>query len=103
MSRKRRGKRRGTASARPPVFDARWQQVSCSSCGRTYTCTPEDDYFGLPGEGLPGSATSGVCFGCMLKAGGMDPQKTPVLVIDLDGKGTDPRDLSRRPAEDGAR
>jgi hypothetical protein len=83
------------------AFDARWQQVTCRACKRTYTCTPEDDYNGLPGEGVPQSATSGVCFACMLKAGGLDPETTPVRVIDLTGAGTDPRDLSRQPP-DGA-
>lgn len=79
------------------TLDARWQQVTCRTCKRTYTCTPEDDYNGLPGEGVPQSATSGVCFACMLKAGGLDPETTPVMVVDLTGTGTtDPRDLSHR-------
>jgi hypothetical protein len=81
-----------------PAFDAAWQQVTCRTCKRTYTCTPEDDYYGEPGGGRPGSATSGVCFGCMLKRGGMNPDATPVQVIDLTGMGTDPRDLSQGPA-----
>lgn len=82
-------------------FDARWQQVTCSDCKRTYTCTPEEDYFGLPGEDRPESTTSGVCFSCLLIRGGMDPETTTVRVIDLTGTGsTDPRDLSRR---DGGR
>lgn len=78
------------------TFDAAWQQVTCRDCGRTYICTPEDDYLGAPGEGLPKDATSGRCFGCALRAGGLDPETTPVLVVDLTGAGTDPRDLSRR-------
>ena len=76
-------------------FNAAWQQVTCRDCKRTYTCTPEDDYWGDPGV-LPDSATSGRCFACMLKAGGLDPEVTPVQVIDPTGAGTDPRDLSRR-------
>ena len=79
-------------------FSAAWQQVTCRDCKRTYTCTPEDDYYGLPGEGLPRDASSGVCFACQLRAGGLDPEVTPVRVIDLAGRGTDPRDLSRKPA-----
>jgi hypothetical protein len=59
------------------TFDAAWQQVTCRDCKRTYTCTPEADYFG--------------------DAGGMNPETTPVRVIDLTGAGTDPRDLSRKP------
>lgn len=74
-----------------------WQEVTCRECGRTYTCTPEDDYYGEPGRGGPESATSGVCFSCSLRRGGMDPEVTPVQVINLTGAGTDPRDLSRRP------
>jgi hypothetical protein len=80
------------------TFNAAWQQVTCRDCKRTYTCTPEADYFGGAGGGIPESATSGRCFACMLKAGGMNPETTPVQVIDLAGAGTDPRDLSRRPA-----
>ena len=80
------------------TFDARWQQVTCRDCKREYTCTPEEDYFGDADGSIPESATSGRCFACMLTAGGMDPEVTPVQVIDLAGAGTDPRDLSRKPA-----
>lgn len=69
-----------------------WQEVTCRTCKRTYTCTPEDDYYNAE------SAVSGVCFRCLLKAGGMNPDVTPVRVIDLTGAGSDPRDLSRKPA-----
>jgi hypothetical protein len=79
------------------TFDAAWQQVTCRDCKRTYTCTPESDYFGDAGGSRPESATSGRCFACMLTAGGMNPETTPVRVIDLTGAGTDPRDLSRKP------
>lgn len=82
------------------TFSAAWQQVTCCDCKRTYTCTPEDDYWGPPGE-PPQDATSGRCFACMLKAGGMNPETTPVRVIDVAGGSTDPRDLSRQP-EPGA-
>jgi hypothetical protein len=78
------------------AFDATWQQVTCRDCKREYTCTPEDDYFGDASGKRPDSPTSGRCFGCLLKAGGMDPETTPVRVIDLTGAGTDPRDLARR-------
>lgn len=77
------------------VFDARWQRVTCRDCKRTYTCTPEADYFGI-GKTRPASATDGLCFACLLTASGLDPEKTPVRVIDLTGAGSDPRDLSRR-------
>jgi hypothetical protein len=81
------------------TFDARWQEVTCRKCKRTYTCTPEDDYYGEPEGGRPESATSGRCFACMLTAGGMNPETTPVRVVNLTGAGSsDPRDLSQRPA-----
>lgn len=78
------------------AFDAAWQQVTCRDCQRTYTCCPEDDYFGGADGVRPDSPTSGRCFGCLLKAGGRDPETTPVIVIDVTGAGTDPRDLARR-------
>lgn len=68
-----------------------WQRVTCRACKREYTCTPEDDYYNAE------TATDGVCFSCLLAEGGLDPETTPVQVIDLTGAGTDPRDLSRRP------
>jgi hypothetical protein len=61
-------------------FDAARQQVTCRDCGRTYTCSPDDDYFGE--RGRPDSPTSGRCWDCMLTAGGLDPEKTRVEVID---------------------
>jgi hypothetical protein len=82
-------------------FSAAWQEVTCRTCQRTYTCTPEDDYYGPPGGGLPESATSGVCFGCSLARGGLNPETTPVRVINLNEDGSsDPRDLALK---DGAR
>jgi hypothetical protein len=68
------------------------QEVACRACGRTYTCTPEDDYYDAD------TPVSGVCLSCLLTEGGLDPDTTPVKVIDLTGKSTDPRDLSRNPA-----
>jgi hypothetical protein len=37
----------------------------------------------------------------MLIAGGMNPETTPVQVIDVTGDGADPRDLSRRGDDNG--
>lgn len=70
------------------AYDPRWQQVTCRDCGRTYTCTPEDDCYGAD------SATTGQCFACLLTAHGYDPETMPVMVITLDGSSADPRDLS---------
>lgn len=71
------------------AFSAAWQIVTCRACGRSWTCTPEDDYYNAE------NATSGVCHGCLLAESGLNPETTPVRVIDLTGAGTDPRDLSR--------
>jgi hypothetical protein len=72
------------------------QEVTCAECKRTYTCTPEDDYYNAD------STTTGLCFSCLLASGGMNPETTPVQVINLDGDGsTDPRDLALKPS-DGA-
>jgi len=73
------------------TFSAAWQTVTCRTCKRRYTCTPEDDYYNAD------SATTGVCHGCLLAASGLNPETTPVRVINLTGGGTDPRDLSRKP------
>jgi hypothetical protein len=44
-----------------------WQEVACRACGRTYTCTPEDDYYDAD------TPTSGVCLSCLLKEGARKP------------------------------
>jgi hypothetical protein len=82
------------------AFDARWQEVTCRCCKRTYTCTPEDDYYG-PGEDKAAGPQDGVCFKCLLVEGGYDPETTPVLAIDETGAELDPRRLALRP-QDGA-
>lgn len=64
-----------------------WKQVTCRACGREYTCTPEDDYYGY--EAGPGNGT---CFRCLLIEHGRDPDTTPVLVVDDTGREIDPRD-----------
>ena len=69
-----------------------WQRVTCRACKRSWTCTPEADYYNAE------SATDGLCFSCLLAKGGFDPETTPVQVIDLTGAGTGPRDLSRNTA-----
>ena len=66
-----------------------WKQVVCRDCGRGYVCTPEDDYYGFergPGEG--------VCFACLLRGQGLNPDATPLMVIDCDGSEIDPRDAT---------
>lgn len=68
-----------------------WQQVTCRACGRTYQCTPEDDYYDAGG-----SLTGGQCFACLLRANGLSPDTTPVLVINERGGEWDPRDLAVR-------
>jgi hypothetical protein len=67
-----------------------WQQVTCSHCGRTYQCTPQDDYYGWKTRN-PGPS-EGVCLACLLILSGRDPDKTPVMVLYADGSPADPRD-----------
>lgn len=78
------------------AFNLGWQHVTCRACGKSWTCTPEADYYNAE------SATSGLCLACLLAEGGMSPETTPVPVIDLTGTGTrtDPRDLSCRPGSE---
>lgn len=64
-----------------------YAEVKCRGCGKEYVCTPQDDYYNY--EDGPGT---GVCFRCLLIENNMDPDKTPVLVIDEYGKEVDPRD-----------
>ena len=52
-----------------------WKQVVCRDCGREYTCTPE-----------------GVCTSCLLAEHGMNPETTPLRVVDETGHEVDPRD-----------
>jgi hypothetical protein len=72
-------------------FSAAWQQVTCKRCRRQYQCTPADDYWALPGEEVTGPG-DGQCFACMLTARGMDPETTPVRVLDAGLRAVDPRD-----------
>lgn len=37
-----------------------WQQVTCSTCGRTYQCTPWDDFYESDGH------EGGRCESCLL-------------------------------------
>jgi len=39
--------------------------VTCAECGRTYKCTPLDDYYNST------TMTDGCCFGCLLKVNGL--------------------------------
>jgi hypothetical protein len=69
--------------------DCRWAQVTCRTCLRTWQCTPENDYYGST------TTTDGQCMHCMMRDAGMDPETTPVLVIDAaTGREIDPRDLA---------
>ena len=38
-----------------------WKTVSCSKCGKTYQCTPEEDYYNST------NATNGVCEKCLVE------------------------------------
>lgn len=78
-----------------------WQQVTCSRCKRSYQCTPGDDYYGADPEGPMPGPDEGVCLACLLALNGLNPETTPVRVIDLDGGEIDPRDLAAREVTDG--
>ena len=41
-------------------WDCRYQDVTCADCGRTYQCTPFDDYYNST------TATDGLCTKCLL-------------------------------------
>jgi hypothetical protein len=41
--------------------DCRWQAVTCSACGRKFTCTPSSDYYNNT------TLEDGVCEPCLLK------------------------------------
>lgn len=73
--------------------DLGWQMVQCKDCKRRYQCTPEDDFYGDHKD-----ASDGRCFPCLLRFNGLDPETTPVLVIDETGRERDPRDLADRVA-----
>jgi hypothetical protein len=49
---------------------------------------------------MPGP-DEGVCLACLLALNGLNPETTPVRVIDLDGGEIDPRDLAAREVTDG--
>lgn len=68
------------------VFDAGGQPVTCRKCGRSWACTPEDDYYKAE------SATSGVCLKCLLAEGGLDPEATPVVVIGVTETATEEKE-----------
>jgi hypothetical protein len=63
--------------------DARFQQVTCSGCGRSYVCSPVDDYYNST------NLEDGVCERCLLggKTGAKKPEPkiTPLLKSALDG------------------
>lgn len=69
-----------------------WQQVTCAGCKRSYECTPADDYYNAT------TLDDGVCLSCLLAEKGMDPETTPVRVIDDCGEEWDPRVLGSREA-----
>lgn len=76
--------------------DARWQMVTCRDCKTTWQCTPENDYHDST------TLDDGQCLRCLMLSIGMDPDTTPVLVIDSrTGRELDPRDLALL-GEDGA-
>lgn len=82
------------------AFDARWQEVTCSRCKRTYQCTPEDDYYGPPGGRAAGPG-DGVCFMC---GPFLDYHERRLGERGIDGTGAepDPRTLALKPGDGAA-
>lgn len=75
--------------------DARWQMVTCRDCKDTYQCTPENDYHDNT------TLDDGRCLHCLMRSLGMDPETTPVLVLDAATLSEiDPRDLALATRED---
>jgi hypothetical protein len=71
------------------AVDARWQQVVCRDCKDAYQCTPENDYYDNT------TLEDGQCTRCLMRSMGMDPEVTPVLVLDpATLREIDPRDLA---------
>jgi hypothetical protein len=59
-------------AADPEGWDACDQQVTCRDCGRSYVCTPADDYYARPGEKVTGPGT-GLCYECLIRPHGFGP------------------------------
>lgn len=57
-------------------FDARWQMVTCSGCGRRYQCTPTSDYYNATND------HDGVCEACLLYPHGLSPNDVRTFVVD---------------------
>lgn len=70
--------------------------VRCKACGRAWLLTPADDYYQPEGQPEPAGTENGVCFSCLLRIGGLDPERTQVCAMEVDEDGRlaelDPRD-----------
>lgn len=67
------------------MIDPRWQEVTCSECGKQYRCTPTEDYYNNT------NLKDGICEPCLLagKTGANppdpdNPKMTPTLKAALD-------------------
>lgn len=72
-----------------------WQQVCCRTCRRTFTCTPEDDYYD---DGHGAGPDEGVCTGCMLDAAGIEGPMLDMADL-LEGLGDVSREIVYAEAE----
>lgn len=59
--------------------DVGYQKVTCKDCGRSYTCTPFDDYYGFT------TTTDGVCERCLIWAAGLNPDTTQRITVAVLG------------------
>lgn len=60
---------------------AAWQQVTCKGCGRSYQCTPAEDYYQPAGQDEPAGLDNGVCFACLIAGAGLPAQAEPLPAI----------------------
>ena len=83
------------------MADTEWsaagQQVTCRSCGRTWTCAAEDDYYGDPGQPAPAGPDQGRCFDCLCRGAGLDPARAIPAAVEF----IDHIAAARRPVCDG--
>ena len=62
-------------------FDARWQMVTCATCGTPYQCTPRSDYYNATND------HDGVCESCLLYPHGLTPKDVQTFHVADDQAG----------------
>lgn len=58
------------------MVNAAYQEVSCADCGKTYQCTPAQDYYHKPDQPRETrTLTNGYCETCLLMGANIHPDK----------------------------